>query len=67
MSIRLVNGELETLDHRRARIMEILSHGIGSEPLQAQLRHTLAELEDRIARLEGRPAEAETFTLRRAA
>jgi len=64
LSIRPIGAELDVLDHRRARLHEILDLGLVSPEMQDHLRATLADVERRIEQL---TAEAEPAATRRAA
>ena len=64
LSIRPIWEELDVLDHRRARLHEILSLGLVSPEMQEQLRVSLADVERRIEQL---MADAEPVAVRRAA
>ncbi len=57
MNIMPLRGELETLDHRRARVEEILELGLVSQELESHLRQTLAEIDRRIATLQPQDAD----------
>ena len=46
-----LRAELDTLDHRRSRLQEILDLGLVSQELAGHLRQTLAEIDQRIATL----------------
>lgn len=63
-SIRPIRAELDVLDHRRARLLEILDLGLVSAEMQHHLRISLDEVERRIDQL---TAEAEPAAVRMAA
>ena len=50
-----LRDERDILDHRRARLTELLAAGAASAELRAQLRGALAEVEERLA-VRGAPA-----------
>jgi hypothetical protein len=64
LSIRPIREELDVLDHRRARLYEILELRLVSPEMQAQLQLSLADVERRIEQL---TAEADPVAVRRAA
>ncbi|MDB5171647.1 MAG: hypothetical protein JWO87_313 [Phycisphaerales bacterium] len=48
MNVRPLQGELETLDHRRARLREYLEPGMVSAELRNNLLESLMDVERRI-------------------
>ncbi|MDB5290790.1 MAG: hypothetical protein JWL69_2031 [Phycisphaerales bacterium] len=51
MNVRPLQGELETLDHRRARLREYLEPGMVSAELRQNLLQSLMEVEGRIQQI----------------
>ncbi|MDB5329199.1 MAG: hypothetical protein JWP03_350 [Phycisphaerales bacterium] len=51
MNVRPLQGELETLDHRRARLREYLEPGMVSPELRKNLFESLMEVERRIQQI----------------
>ena len=51
MNVRPLQGELETLDHRRARLREYLEPGMVSAELRKNLLQSLMEVEGRIQQI----------------
>ena len=55
MDVVPLRDEWERLDHRRARLREILELGWVSAEMQAQIRQSLAEIDERLAALRPGP------------
>mgnify|MGYP005854323853 CR=1 FL=1 len=54
IQVRMVESEVEALDHRRARLCAIVESGVVSDEMKRQLRSVLADIERRLSMLRAR-------------